>query len=640
MKKFFSVLLMSALLLGCMTGCSTQNEPSDTANDALGGDGSAFGDSLEDLNAYDGYFEEEICQVTVTCISGTEGCYTLDGGVLTFTAVQEDSVYAVSGKLKGSIIIDIGDAYKFDLELQGLSLVSDLTNPITVISGDKVSITAKSGHENYIYDMRQTIDDTDQSQYSAAIYATVDLKIGGNGKLTLISKNNNGIHTKDDMEVKNLTLLVYCVDNALKGNDSVQITGGILTLIATDGDGIKTKNTDISSKGNQRGNVTITGGVIDLYAACDGIDAANDVLIDQQTQLHIYTERYSNYTSKLSSEDDPAPEQPTPPPMGDMPGMDGTAPDGGAGGPDGMDGQGGRPGGMGGGHGGGQGGRPGGMGGGQAGFPGDMGNSDKSEGSAKGIKAGNTITVNNGSITIKSGDDCIHANGGILLENGETSLGNVIINGGALTLYSNDDGIHADNELKIAAGTVNVTNSYEGLEGDSVDISGGNISILATDDGINGTSTTDTAITIAGGRIYVRCSGDGLDSNSRSAYSGIVICGGNLVVITDGTADSAIDTEQGYTFSGGSVIAIMSSRAMTNELTHCKNFSSVATKSKLNLTKDEYLSVTVDGELMANVKIAENMSAMVVYLGSASAKMKMQASTSAEVDLNGVWWKK
>lgn len=298
----------------------------------------------------------------------------------------------------------------------------------------------------------------------------------------------------------------------------------------------------------------------------------------------------------------------------------------------GFGGMGGGPGGMGGG--------PGGMGGGQGGFGGMDGNTDKSEISAKGIKADNQITVNAGTLTIKSYDDCVHANGGTILENGDTSLGNVTINGGALTLYSNDDGIHADSVATVNGGTVCVTYSYEGLEGEVVNITGGNISVFATDDGINGTATVDRAIEISGGDIYVYCNGDGLDSNSRASYNGILISGGNTVVITNSGADSAIDTEQGYAYTGGSVLAIMPSRGMTNELTHCKDFSSVASKATLNLSSGSYLSVMVDGSPAATVKIPESISAMVVYLGSNGAKFETGNASSVTLDSNGVWWKK
>jgi len=686
-------------------GTAGSHRPGDSTEAAgtpgeLGDESVSFGSSLEELNAYAGYFEEDSTDITVDCVSGTPGCYTLSGNTLTFTGVKEDSVYAVSGTLRGSIVIDTGDDYKFDLELKGLSLVSATANPITVLSGDEVSITAKSECENYIYDTRAAVDEADETAYSGAIHSAVDLEICGKGALTVVSENNNGIHSKDDLQVKNLTLLVACVDNALKGNDSVEITNAATTLIAAAGDGIKTSNSDISKKGNQRGTITVSGGSHSIYAACDGLDAAYDVVIDRDTtQLNIYTDKYSGYSTEVTAVDEDQyyirftynnyqysvkyynsdddycwvnaeyhsqvsggrstyyyyayPKVPGYSKMqffiydagGKLgqdtdylvssdyltpnPGYDTFA----------LTAQGnslsyqwtnyttsiqeggwGRPGGPGG---------FGGMGG---------GNTDKGEYSTKGIKAGNAITVHAGAVNIKAYDDAIHANNDTALENGETPAGNVTVSGGVVTVYSNDDGIHADGTLEIRGGTVCVTNSYEGLEGTNVVISGGNVSVNASDDGINATATADTAVAVSGGTLYIHCTGDGIDSNSRTAYSGIAFTGGKTVVISNSQMNSALDTEQGYRYEGGSVIAIMPARGMTNEATHCFNFSDIGTRASVTLTAGSYLTVKDGGKTVATVRSPVELSALVVCLGSSSAQISAEKASSAVLDRNGVCW--
>lgn len=626
MKQSLCIFLLLCLTLGMLCGC--QPKPDDTLMPAPDG-GTAFGGSLDDAGAYDGLFDGKSTDVTVSCVSGTAGCYRLDGNVLTFTEIAEDSVYALSGTLRGNIVIDTGDDCKFELELQGFSLVCDDGNPIDIRSGDKVSLVAKKSFKNYVYDKREAVADDDETRYAAAIHADVDLELCGKGELTVISEHNNGIHTKDDLDVKNLTLLVSCVDNALKGNDSVTVGSGTLTLIATQGDGIKTKNSDLSSKGKQRGDVTVNGGNVTIYAACDGIDAAHDILVDEQaTQLTIYTYSYSSYSVGIDQSF--GGDQPTSPGMGDMPGdmPDRGDPNGGAqppvarfGRPDGGMG-GGRPGGGG----------PGGMGGGMDGNP------DKIDQSAKGLKAANEIVIRGGELLIYAYDDCLHADGGNALENGETSLGHITIDGGTLTLCSNDDAIHADTLLTVNGGSITVTKSYEGLEATQVVICGGDISVIASDDGINGTATSGTAIDISGGTLYVNCGGDGLDSNSRTAYQGIVFSGGKAVILSDSSADSAIDTEQGYTYTGGEILAIMSARGMTNELTHCRDFSAVATKKSLSLRNGDTLCVTLDTQCVVCVKLPTALSATVVYLGSAAADISADDNVSMNFNADGVCW--
>ena len=730
--RFIAVLLIFLLLLtGCSqngnnadvvgTDSSVNPTESDTTRESaenetgavadLGDDSKTFGESFEDFGAYDGYFESESKDIVVECISGTKNAYKIEGTTLTFTAVSEKSVYSVSGTLKGNIVIDTGDSHKFDLELCNFSLVCDSINPITVISGDEVSIKAKKDTKNYIYDMRTAIDPTDQTLYSGAIHSAVDLEIGGKGELTVISENNNGIHSKDDLQVKNLTLFVACIDNALKGNDSVEIEGGSTTLIASGGDGIKTSNSDVSSKGNQRGTIKIAGGTHTIYAACDGIDAAYDAIIDDSTTvLNIYTDKYSSYSKEVTAtssdinyirstsdkyyysvkyynsdtdyvwvnaeyhskvsgskttyyyysypklqnyekqqffvyENEAQRSQEkeyftmsdylTP-----NSGYDTFAltiayntmsyqwtnyttkiQESGFG----NSGSFGRPGG---------GGRPGGFGG-----PGGMGdgNKDKGDHSTKGIKAANEIVINAATISIKSYDDAIHANKDTALENGATPLGNVTVNGGILTLYTNDDGIHADSLLKITAGTVSITNSYEGLEGTQVQISGGYVSVNSKDDGINGTTTSGTAIEISGGTVYIYCTGDGIDSNSRTTYSGIVFSGGKTVVIANSNGNSAIDTEQGYAYTGGSVVAIMPRGGMSGESTHCKNFSSIGKSTQMSLTMGGYLVVGIEDSTVT-IRMPVSLNALVIVLGDSSPSVKMADTLSATLDDNGVAW--
>ena len=674
------------------TESGTQGEVAD-----LGDDNKTFGEDIEDKGAYDGYFEGESADIVVECVSGTDKAYKLEGTTLTFTTIGEETVYSISGTFRGNIVIDVGESYKFDLELHGLSLVCNSTNPITVISGDEVAIKAKKDTKNYIYDMRSAIDSNDETLYSGAIHSDVDLEIGGKGELTVISENNNGIHSKDDLQVKNLTLFVACIDNALKGNDGVEIEGGNTTLIASAGDCIKTSNSDISEKGNQRGSISIVGGTHNLYAACDGIDAAYNVSVDDSaTVLNIYTDKYSNYSKEVTANSSDTnyirftsnkyyysvkyynsdtdyvwvnaeyhskvsggrsnyyyysyPKMPdyakqqffiyeTEAQRGQeeeyLVKSDYLTPNSGSDtfaltqSYNGLSYQwtnyttkv-----------------QEGGFGGGPGGFGGmGDGNTDKGDHSTKGIKAANEIIINNGTINIKSYDDAIHANNDTALENGATALGNVTINGGNITAYSNDDGLHADGTLNIKAGTVSVTNAYEGLEGTQVNISGGYVSVNSKDDGINATTTTGTAIAISGGTVYIYCTGDGFDSNSRTADVGIVFTGGKTVVISNSGMNSALDTENGYTYTAGSVVAIMPQGGMSSEATHCDNFSSVGAKKNVSVSNGGYLVVGI-GNTTATIKMPVSLSGIVVVLGDNSPSISTESSASTALDENGVAW--
>ena len=706
--------------------------PSVTPDVEVGG----VGESLDNTGINNGKFEGTTTSsdFTVTYVSGTKNAYKYDEAAktLTFTALSADSVYAISGKLNGNIVIDVGETYKLDLELTDFSLRSSSTNPIFVNSGNEIKITAKKDTKNYIYDERSTVDTTKTGVYGGAIHSIVDLEICGRGTLFVQSANNNGIQTTKDLQVKNLALTVECQDNALKGKDSVTVENCSTLLVAKTGDAIKSEASDISTNtGKQRGTVSILGGTHSLFAANDGIDAAYDVIIDNGTYiddttqktvtvatiLNIYTDKYSNYTKEDSTAQTPDGEQTDSQsqtlyicyPSKDYkysvkllnndatksewvnPTYDksvnsgrstyytykfnasseytkmqvyiytssqaqqsetsyyyrsdvisihnsyntykysnskrnwswaeyGSLSQSGGGG--------------------GFGGGPGGM---------NEGNPNAVAYSAKGIKASNAVTVNAGTIEVKSTDDAIHADNGlidgtqdeyILLENGQRATGNVTVNGGTITISSQDDGLHADGTLTVKGGNIKVLTAYEGLEGNTITVSGGDISVTSTDDGFNACAMSGTGITISGGTVYIYAGGDGIDSNSRTSKNAIAFNGGNTVIISTSGGNSAIDSDGGYKYTAGKVLAIMPQGGMTGESTNCSNFSSIGKKQSLNLSANAYATVKVNGAATVSVKMPKAISAMAVYLGSSSASISSAASSAGTADSNGVYWSK
>ncbi|MDE7464009.1 MAG: hypothetical protein K2M48_03170, partial [Clostridiales bacterium] len=160
-------------------------------------------------------------------------------------------------------------------------------------------------------------------------------------------------------------------------------------------------------------------------------------------------------------------------------------------------------------------------------------------------------------------------------------------------------------------------------------------SVIATDDGINGTAKSGNGISVAGGKIYVFAGGDGVDSNSQTNYEGIRFVGGKSVIISTGSADSSIDTERGYTYTGGYVVAVCRSGGMSGEATHCASFSSVGTSKTVGLSKNAYLDV--DG--VATVKMPAAINALVVCLGKTNVNISQISAVSGSADANGVYWK-
>ena len=184
--------------------------------------------------------------------------------------------------------------------------------------------------------------------------------------------------------------------------------------------------------------------------------------------------------------------------------------------------------------------------------------------SAKGIKSDGDMNIDGGTFKINSSDDSFHSNS------------NITFAGGDVTAESGDDGFHADADLTVKTGNIQVTDSYEGLEGQNVYISGGEISVKASDDGINAAggndssgfgkmgddmfASEDSEIVISGGKIDIDVDGDGIDSNGSLTVSG----GETYVFGPTNDGNGALDYNSSAKITGGKFIALGSAGMAMN----------------------------------------------------------------------------
>ena len=107
---------------------------------------------------------------------------------------------------------------------------------------------------------------------------------------------------------------------------------------------------------------------------------------------------------------------------------------------------------------------------------------------AHGMTGKDSVAIAGGSFQITAGKDAIQSK-----NDDDDTLGFVYIADGEFVLSAGSDGISALNEISIAGGTVTVQESYEGLEARLINISGGEIDITSSDDGLNATDKRASA---------------------------------------------------------------------------------------------------------------------------------------------------
>jgi len=521
MKKLLAAILAIAMLLALSSCGASDTEDAGTQTSGTESTTTDTGDTgdTEETDVAEAVTDDSVTASETNgtfTISTDDGNFTSSGNVYTITSA---GTYTVTGSLEGQILVEAGEDDEVVIEMEGFTVTYGEDSPIKVVSAGSVDISAKSGTENVVNDTRSTKTSDDDSQGGGAIYADCDLKIKGTGTLVVNAAYNNGIHTTKDLSIQKLSLKVTAYNNALKGNDSVTVASGTVVAISTNGDGIKTDNTDANKNGETRGDITICGGTVTVYAAGDGIQAAHDFSLEADdegntAEVVIYTGSYSGYTAsdadttsykgvKVENELNVSAGTITVQSYDDgLHANYGTAFD------DGTTG---------------------------------IGN----------------INISGGTVNMSVYSTTTSTAGGHMGPGGNGGWGGQQSVSGA-------DGIHADNVLNISGGTITIDSSYEGLEANIINISGGKSYVAANDDGVNATSGNATpAINVTGGYldVTVPASGDvdGIDSNGTYKQTG-------GIVITRGPnsqMSAAMECDGTVSVTGGTIIILGYGRVST-----------------------------------------------------------------------------
>ena len=481
-------------------------------------------------------------------------CVSIEGGSVKITCGGE---YDFSGSYTGNDAQILVSTAKSDttvyLNMKGLTLTNTVDAPIYIQKANKAFVVAKNGTTNTFTDAATRTqnfsytNDNGEAKIDttgACIYAKDDLTIKGEGTLIVNGNYNNGIHTSNDLRIKNGLITVKAKNNGLKGKETVAISGGTINITTTEGDGIKSDTEDATDLASGKGSIEITGGEITINSAFDGITAANAVTIANGES--------TNPTIKVTAGG------------GHNCLSDPTSNTGSTGGRGGMGGFG----------------------------PGGGSSCSPSE-SMKGIKGDSSITISAGIIDINSRDDGLH------------SSGTITVSGGSITVATDDDGVHAEKALYVKDNAnISVTLAYEGMESPDMNLEGGITSVITTDDGWNaagGTSTTSTGGNT--GRGPGGFGGGGFGPGGGSTGKLTVTGGYHYIYVGTGDTDG-VDSNGDITISGGVIVVecrmnggmggMVDSDGTTNISTNAKllgfgtNNSEEGKQYSVNFTADNY----------------------------------------------------
>ncbi len=433
--------------------------------------------------------------------------------------VTKEATYIISGTLSDGMLI---------VDAPDTAKLQLVLNGVCVTSQSSAPLYIKEADKVFVTlagDNTLTSGDSfiaiDDSDIDGTVFSRQDVTFNGDGSLTVVSPAGHGIVGKDDLVFTGGSYTVTAASHGIQANDSVRIKEAAISVDAGK-DGIQAENTDDTAKGF----VYISSGSIKIESEGDGISASAYMqLADGSFEI----KAGGGYENGAKEHSDSFGQ-------------------------------------FGGGHPGGGGMRPGGRAATQSEVSGD-----DSSTSMKGLKSGRDMLISGGSFTIDSADDGIHSNQ------------SATVSGGTFQIASGDDAVHAEETLTVTKGEFQISSCYEGLEALHIRITGGNIKLKASDDGLNAAGGTDNSgaggrdtvfgggrfdpggggmssnsngsVVISGGTLYINSSGDGIDANGT-----LEITGGHTTVAGPTQGDTAVlDYDKTGTIAGGTFIGTGSS---------------------------------------------------------------------------------
>lgn len=428
-------------------------------------------------------------------------------------AVDGDEItYTLSGTTTEGYFSLSGE-YKCTVQLAGLELTNPSGAALEIANGKRIKLSAKSGTVN-------SLTDGSGGSHKGCIYSKGQLQIQGNGVLNVTANTKHAIKSGDYISVKNLTLNIdKAVGDGISCNEYFLMESGSLKINGVGDDGIQCDLDSDSSTGEttdhedeDSGNIYIHGGTVNISVTADAAKG-----VKSEGAIKVYGGDITVTTSGggvWDSEDVKTKASSCIDADGDIFVSDGVL------------------------------------------------NLTSSGAGGKGISGNGMFTAVGGAVVVStSGNAVVASSSGVV---------STVTSSQQLDRYDSDyksspKGIKVDGAILISdSAVVSVATAGAGGEGveskHSIEITGGQITVNATDDAINASYETSTGgtgdISISGGMVYARSTGnDGMDSNGNCYIKGgVVYAVGSLQ--PEVAIDANSEEQKKLYVTGGTIIAI------------------------------------------------------------------------------------
>ncbi|OUM63463.1 hypothetical protein PIROE2DRAFT_10009, partial [Piromyces sp. E2] len=420
-------------------------------------------------------------------------------------SINTNGTYIIKGYFNGQIRVNVTADDYIHLVLNSVTITSNDGPALYVTNADKVTMTLLG--ENTLLDSTNYSEVVDEEP-DACLFVDSDLSINGSGSLTVTGQYGDAIRCKKDLKIISGNIIVpSAVQRGIKAKNSICIKDGTIDVNSSN-TGIKVTRDDDAEKGY----IVVDGGNIAVSTGKDGIHA--------ETHLTVHS---TNYSEVVDEEPDACLFVDSDLSINGSRSLTVTGQYGDA-----------------------------------IRCKKDLkiisGNIIVPSAVQRGIKAKNSICIKDGTIDVNSSNTGIK-----VTRDDDAEKGYIVVDGGNIVVSTGKDGIHAETHLTVRVGFIDIKKCKEGIEGQMIDILGGEIHVFATDDGINAskiTNSTETETISATNnnneneneRKGNRQGNENATGKDGSVYINIV--GGKTYVTVDGNDVDGIDSN-GVLYIGG-----------------------------------------------------------------------------------------
>lgn len=280
MKKAFTIILATCLILCLFSGCGTREEPGQSTVSPSPTTSATTADAIfTDRDREIGYDESQCVKISLA--DGASSCddssVIIDGDTVTITA--EGSSLISGGLSNGQLVIDSENTIKIQLIFDGVSISRQGSAALYIKQADKVFLTTAPGSKN---SLSSTGDFAaiDENNIDAAIFSKDDLTLNGSGALNIYCETGHGVVSKDDLVISGGSYVIDAASHGLSGKDSVRVADGAFEISCGE-DGIHGDNDEDRSLGF----VYIAGGEFSIDCGDDGIHASGEATLTGGTLI-------------------------------------------------------------------------------------------------------------------------------------------------------------------------------------------------------------------------------------------------------------------------------------------------------------------------------------------------------------------